>query len=807
MGFLDDNFNADEARAKLDFKRNPPENAPGQGDGTGWNNMGDNDPFSSFGSSNDPFGSSGGSPFGSSDPFGSGSGNAFGGNSMAPASGNAFGGTGQGGSALDSLFGNSPGVGVQGQGYQGAFNPNNQGQKAEKPEIEDLIIKGAVVGGKSFVSGSKVFYSEVMEAIRDNNEVDTFRFGGKMIKVGGITAGVGLALTFLAKVLPGLNEVYTSALVIGGGISAVIGWVCFSWKAEAAKKFLEEGANFEEEEEEQPPEPEEEPSFEQFQQQDDEPAYDFGNDSEQSAEDLFKDWDLGETEEEEEDNTPLENPDIGDKLEGIDDDETLKPGLYTRQLLFDKWCEILPKVTPNFSEIEYIDSDSEEFLQFNEMLNDAAEIAAVKEDDLPDIEDLTKTLFIYQLKCTREGCKGKEQKVADEVVSMYIKDSRGAVMRDRAGSYATVSTLGKRFFINLFKGADANVDKALVAVSIGDLYKNEEVRSFVLDTGIQMPYIWGIDEYGTPVISDFAKMESLIFSGVARSGKSWKMQSTILQMCMYSSPLDIEFYICDTKNVTSDYYKPSKILPHIKKFSGTKSEILSTLRWLVDEESLRRAAILKSSDSISIKDYNRKNPDNKLPYIYLIVDEMMALMNEMTKDETNEFNSYAVRVVSKYPNLGFRSIFIPHRISNDCISKDIYALVKNKVAIKANFDEMKTGLEVTNKNFPYRLPNVGDMAVKVDDVDNGNPKFCHAEIITPTNEENLDIFKYVAGIWKKLEPDCVKPKTNQFSRVSGNTSTNHVPKRRNPQPEPEVSPIDEALQEIGDTSLDDFWNS
>lgn len=83
-----------------------------------------------------------------------------------------------------------------------------------------------------------------------------------------------------------------------------------------------------------------------------------------------------------------------------------------------------------------------------------------------------------------------------------------------------------------------------------------------------MPYIWGINEFGDVLKCDLEGCESMLFCGETRCGKSWKGQSVLAQICMFSSPKEVEFYIFDPKGMQSDYYYPSKYLPHVRFFCG-----------------------------------------------------------------------------------------------------------------------------------------------------------------------------------------------------------------------------------------------
>ena len=344
MSIFDDN-RSDEIRAKIDFKRNPPQNAPGQGDSMGWNM--NNDSFDN--SSGDFFSNSG-------DAFGDFNSNSF---SSGNNSGNPFLGSSNGSSGLEGVYSNNSGVNVQGQGYSGNFNPYVQNGPKEKLEIEDVISKGVVAGGKSLFNIFNALVEETKEAVRDNQEVDMFIFGGHMLHTGLVVAGIGLILFILSKFLSGINEPACSAIFLSGGLSCMIGAIFYALKGDAAREYMEalENGTLELEGEDSYTEednfPEENNFFDNENDNDDfNDENTFEEDSNDEEEDSYYSNDEDEEEEDDSYNVVVNNENIGDKLEEIEDDPSLNPGLFTRSLLFEKWSEILPQVTPNFSNLK-----------------------------------------------------------------------------------------------------------------------------------------------------------------------------------------------------------------------------------------------------------------------------------------------------------------------------------------------------------------------------------------------------------------------------------------------------------------------
>ena len=192
---------------------------------------------------------------------------------------------------------------------------------------------------------------------------------------------------------------------------------------------------------------------------------------------------------------------------------------------------------------------------------------------------------------------------------------------------------------------------------------------------------------------------------------------------------------------------------------------MQVLRQLTDDskykdgtvgEAERRRIFINSYDSINIIDMKENHPEAKLPFIYVIIDEMKSLTGSFDKDDKVEFQTLLGKIVTQLPNRGYRVILIPHRITNEIISKQIYPLVGCRTSVRGDFEEIKTGLEITRKDFPYNLPKEGDMALRSSNINNNKATFCHGEVITAKNETNTDVFRYVGEVWKRLCPGCDK---------------------------------------------------
>lgn len=425
--------------------------------------------------------------------------------------------------------------------------------------------------------------------------------------------------------------------------------------------------------------------------------------------------------------------------EVVKDLDRINPEMYTRQFLYERFVSFIPRRNPNFNKMTELSEHSEVFLKLETILREACRQVGIKENNLPMIDKLEENSFIYRIIFERKGIT-RTQDIANEVANSYRYDDMGKVVHE--GSYARVIEFANTVIISLFKGTNA-------IVSLGDIFP--VVKDFILDTNNMFPIVLGIDEMGQPMYHDFKKIDSVIISGLPRSGKSLTMQSIVTQMCMFCSPKELNIHIMDLKDGVSDFQGIET--PHIKSFSRKPEECLNIIRYIVNEVGPQRAEFLKSYGEINILDFKENHPDVDFPFIYVIVDEMMKLADTMTKDEKAEFQGLLSSLISMMPALGVRVILIPHRIVNDVISKNSYSLVPCRINVRGKDEELQKALGITQNNFGYRLSHQGDAGIVLNGYRNGEPFFCHSAVLSEKRNEVKKTFELINIVWGKVKID------------------------------------------------------
>lgn len=691
----------ENAKAERDFRMNPPENAPMQGGGDDWDNM-------LTGSS---------SVENIADSYQS--------------------------NINETL--NNP---------QNGFNngqPQNPNMPAPRREAEDIFFDSLAIGGKGIIA----FVKALVKSIQNNKAGDWHRLGVRCTKVSAWVILIGLIFCIWEMFAQNGNT--PEEIMLGGLISLAVG-LTLSFKFEADDTEVEEAT---------PETPvEDSPNLDDWSIDNNDEGYSFDEDDGFSEDDSDVDMDawlnVGSDD-------GLMDEALSDNCiasENFNADETVNTlpeitvGTQTRQYLFECFTKVLPYVNAGYAEMKDLSPDSEMFYIFEEYLRSAAIQLNMKEESIPELLSLKENPFVYRMNCTRPAGM-KEQAIADEIASAYCHNENNEKIY--SGVYATIVTSPGLCSINVFKGFKEINGKQVggAMISLADVYN--QIKDFMLDSQIEYPFVWGVNEMGKSLYCDMKDNNSIIICGEPRGGKSWKGQSIVAQLAMFHSPKEVEFYILDNKNSASDYRYLSDKLPHVRYFCGDPDKINDSLDKIYEMALATTGAKLDETGFISIKDYNKANPNDKLPYRYIVIDELQGLMDYFEKTDQKEqskvFRGHLSTIVSKLAFLGIRMVLFPHRIVDQIISKNTYSLVSCRAVVnQLDAKQVEASIGVTESKFGYKLAQVGDMGIRLHEINGGEACYCHAEILSKDNKTNEKLFDYIGAVWRKLEPDveCIE---------------------------------------------------
>jgi len=187
----------------------------------------------------------------------------------------------------------------------------------------------------------------------------------------------------------------------------------------------------------------------------------------------------------------------------------------------------------------------------------------------------------------------------------------------------------------------------------------------------------GRDVAGKPVVADLAKMPHLLIAGKTGSGKSVAMNAFLVSLLWNNSPEDLRMILIDPTRVELEPYNN---LTHLLTPVITEPEkSVSALAWAVAEMN-RRYKDFAAKRCRNIKEYNEKNPDNKEPYVVIVIDELADLMMVAGKD----VEAAICRIAQMARAVGMHLIVATQRPSVDVVTGLIKANLPARIAFRVS---------------------------------------------------------------------------------------------------------------------------
>ncbi|MBU4369988.1 DNA translocase FtsK [Patescibacteria group bacterium] len=210
----------------------------------------------------------------------------------------------------------------------------------------------------------------------------------------------------------------------------------------------------------------------------------------------------------------------------------------------------------------------------------------------------------------------------------------------------------------------------------------------------------GRDVAGNIWLADVGKMPHCLVAGSTGSGKTIFLNSVIISLIYQNSPDDLRFILVDPKRVELTFYNdlPHLLTPVITNVQKT----INALKWAVGEMD-RRFDVMAEAKKRDINTYNQANPENKLPFIVIIIDELADLMVTATQ----EVEACIVRLAQMARATGIHLIMATQRPSVDIITGLIKANITSRVAFSvASLMDSRTILDFSGAE---KLLGRGDM--------------------------------------------------------------------------------------------------
>lgn len=212
-------------------------------------------------------------------------------------------------------------------------------------------------------------------------------------------------------------------------------------------------------------------------------------------------------------------------------------------------------------------------------------------------------------------------------------------------------------------------NKEVSLVRLRDLLSSREYRSIVAPLAIVM----GKNVAGRPVAAGLDNMPHLLVAGATGSGKSIFINTLILSLIYRNSPALVRLILVDPKRVELSLFNG---IPHLlNPVIIEPDKTIEALKWAVREMD-RRYRLLSKSGARNLMSYNANNPEEALPMIVIIIDELADLMSTHARD----VEGIIVRLSQMARAIGIHLVLATQRPSVNVITGLIKANIPTRVA-------------------------------------------------------------------------------------------------------------------------------
>ena len=212
-------------------------------------------------------------------------------------------------------------------------------------------------------------------------------------------------------------------------------------------------------------------------------------------------------------------------------------------------------------------------------------------------------------------------------------------------------------------------NRTLEGVQLREVLENPEFQeaSSKLTVGL------GMDISGHAIFADIGKMPHLLVAGATGSGKSVCINTLISSILFKATPDEVKFILIDPKMVELSNYNG---IPHLMVPVVTDpKKASSVLNWAVQEME-KRYSIFANHGVRDIKTFNRRYPEERIPFIIIVIDELADLMMVSPRDVEDAI----CRILQKARAAGIHMILATQRPSVNVITGIIKANLPSRIS-------------------------------------------------------------------------------------------------------------------------------
>lgn len=239
-------------------------------------------------------------------------------------------------------------------------------------------------------------------------------------------------------------------------------------------------------------------------------------------------------------------------------------------------------------------------------------------------------------------------------------------------------------------------NESIATVSLREVISAKEftIRQSNLTIGL------GKDVAGKVWTANLDKMPHLLIAGATGSGKSVCINTIIVSLLYQNNPEDLRFILVDPKRVELSAYNdlPYLYTPVITDVQKT----INALKWAVGEMDQRYVKLSQTKHK-NIAGFNQDFPNEKMPYLVIIIDELADLMSVAAQD----VEAAIIRLAQMARAVGIHLVLATQRPSVNVITGLIKANITTRIAFAvASQTDSRTILDSSGAE---KLLGKGDM--------------------------------------------------------------------------------------------------
>ena len=219
----------------------------------------------------------------------------------------------------------------------------------------------------------------------------------------------------------------------------------------------------------------------------------------------------------------------------------------------------------------------------------------------------------------------------------------------------------------------------------------------------QIPPLWmalGKDITGRPVFGDLCNMPHLLVAGATGAGKSVCLNTIIASLLVTATPDQVQMLMIDPKRVELTVFNG---IPHLIKEVITDPRLAAGALFEMTKEMDSRYERFAKAGVRKIEEYNAKYPDERLPYVVIVIDELADLMLVAPA----KVESTIMRLAQLARATGIHLVVATQRPSVDVITGLIKANIPSRIAFAVS--SQTDSRVVLDMNGAERLLGRGDM--------------------------------------------------------------------------------------------------